>query len=273
MATSNSYGWVSPLLSGIANFYGASHGAGNVAQGENNAIGTEAQLEGQLGGIFGPQTTQGNAAMGTLGAQLGLNGTPDYSAFENSPGFKFATQMGTQAINRQAAAEGNLYTPNTLDAVGGYVQGMASQNYNNYIQQLMQMAGIGAQGNANYASDLSSAAGNIGQLQVGKGSAAGAGTVGTSSAVGQIAGAVPWGNLISDVGSWFKGSNNSGVSQSSGAGTSGYDPYAGFDTSNLGNLDLSLTGNGSNFNSSGVDTSNLGNLDYSLPSNYPSGGF
>lgn len=266
-SSSSPYGWVSPLLTGLTNYYGSSSAANAQSTGENNAIGTEQQLEGQLSGIYGNELNQGNAALTTLGNTLGVNGgTPNYSAFDNSPGYAFAVQQGTQAINREAAAQGSLFTPNTLDAVGQYVTGTASQNYNNYVAQLMQMAGIGAQGNASYAGNLSGAANSVAQAQIGKGSAASAGALGTSTAAGQIASAIPWGNLISGVGSLFNGNSSS-------ANSSGYDPIAGFDTSNLGTLNYNGTGgsfNNSGFDPTSSDTSSLGMLDYGAS---PSGGF
>lgn len=215
MATnaSSSYGWVSPLVSGLAGYFGSNSAANAQAAGSNNAIGTEQQLEGQLGGIYGTQMNAGNAAFSPLMSALGVNGAPDYSAFENSPGYQFAVQQGTQAINRQAAASGGAYSSTTLGDIGQYVTGLASQNYQNYVNNLMGLAGFGSSANANYANALSNAAGNVAQAQQNKGNAYATGTAGGANAIAGAAGSLPWGNIISGIGSLF---NNSGVSSGSG---------------------------------------------------------
>ena len=70
------------------------------------------------------------------------------AAFYNSPGYQFSLSQGEGAINKQAAAGGSLYSSNTLGALNNYAQGTASNQYNNYISQLMGMAGMGNQASA-----------------------------------------------------------------------------------------------------------------------------
>lgn len=241
MATSpdGGYGWVSPLIGGLSGYFG-SRGATNAqVAGNNAAIGTEQNLIPTLEGLYGSQRNAGNGAFGQLVSTLGLNGgAPNYAGFENSPGYKFAVQQGEQAIDRQAAAGGNLYTPNTMNAVGGYVTGLASQNYNNYVDQLLRTAGYGAQGNASLGQDLYGIGANIAQTQSASGNARAVGSAGAATGVGSAAASLPWGKIISGLGSWFSPStNNSGVS--GGSDGSNVDPYAGFDTSGLGTLDYS----------------------------------
>lgn len=211
MNTDPGYGWVGPLVSGLAGAYGSNAAAGAASTGENNAIGTETQLQGTLGGIYGHELNTGNGAFDALSSTLGLNGAaPSYAGFENSPGYQFAVQQGQQAINRQAAATGGAYSTSTLGAIGGYTAGMASENYNNYVNQLLQSAGIGASGNASFAGNMTSAANNIAQAQIGKGVARANGASGTAGAIGTAAQGMPWGSIISGIGSLF---NNSGYSE------------------------------------------------------------
>lgn len=232
------WGWVGPLVSGLAGAYGSSSAAGAASTGENNAIGTETQLQSTLGGIYGHELNTGNGAFDALNSTLGLNGAaPSYAGFENSPGYQFAVQQGQQAINRQAAATGGAYSTSTLGAIGGYTAGMASENYNNYVNQLLQSAGIGASGNASFAGNMTSAANNIAQAQIGKGVAQANGVSGTAGAIGTAAQGMPWGSIISGIGSLF---NNSGYSGSSENGIppdqstvynslGGANPFAGTD--------------------------------------------
>lgn len=74
----------------------------------------------------------------------GEGGTPDYSAFYNSPDYQFALQQGLQATERMGSAGGNLRSGNTLAALNDYAQGRASQNFGQYVNRLAGLANMGA---------------------------------------------------------------------------------------------------------------------------------
>lgn len=93
--------------------------------------------------IEGNALEQLAALTGVRGA-AGGTGAPDYSSFYNSPDYQFALQQGQQAVERSAAAGGNLRSGNTLAAVNDYAQGRATQNFNQYTQRLAGLAGMGA---------------------------------------------------------------------------------------------------------------------------------
>jgi hypothetical protein len=135
----------------------------NTAYG--NAAAAQSTLLGNANSIYGAQISAGNNADAEIQQLEGGTSTPaDYSNFMNSPGYQFAINQGTQAIQRAAAANGAAYTPNTLTNVGQYVTGTASQNYNNYMAQLQNTASLGAQGNAGLASANTSVAGNLANI-------------------------------------------------------------------------------------------------------------
>jgi hypothetical protein len=125
-------------LTGAQSAYGSA--LGNVSNYYGNALSADQNY-------WNPSLQTGNAAINTLGGVLGATGsgsaTPNYSAFYNMPGYQFAVNQGTQAIQRQASAMGSAYTPNTMDAVGQYVTGTAMQDYNTYVNQLLNTAGLG----------------------------------------------------------------------------------------------------------------------------------
>lgn len=63
------------------------------------------------------------------------------SSVTQTPGYQFALQQGNEAINRSAAAKGMLNSGNVLAELAKYGQGMASQGYQqqlNNLQSLMQ---------------------------------------------------------------------------------------------------------------------------------------
>lgn len=117
--------WVSPLTAQTNNI--ASQKLGYEAQ---NA-GLENQLKrGQL------QAQQGyNQVASTAGNRLNtLLQNP--ASVADTPGYQFTYNQGLEAVNRTAAARGQLGSGNRLYDLTKYGQGMASQTYNNTVNQL-----------------------------------------------------------------------------------------------------------------------------------------
>jgi hypothetical protein len=158
------------LIGAGASLYGSQNAAEAATKGNLAGINTQNATMGNINAVYAPQSNLGTGAFNTLGSTLGLNGAPaDYSNFLNMPGYQFAIQQGTQAIDRQATAMGNAYTPNTLTAVGQYVTGTAMQDYNTYVNQLLQAGQFGAQANQGRASAYLGTGANISQLQANTG--------------------------------------------------------------------------------------------------------
>ena len=76
----------------------------------------------QLLGIGGDQTAAG---YGSLGKSFGM------SDFEQDPGYAFRQAEGMKALERSAAARGNLLSGSTLKGVQRFGQDLASQEYQN----------------------------------------------------------------------------------------------------------------------------------------------
>lgn len=240
-----------------AGLYGSQNATQQQQQGINAGIGAETGAMNSISGYYNnimpavssywnPSLTTGNNAMTTLDSALGTGGAaPNYQAFYNMPGYNWAVQQGTQAINRAAAAQGSAYTPNTMDAVGQYVTGTAMQDYNTYINQLLNTAGYGqtaanALTNARMgvAQGLTGAqlntAGNIAGLDVGDGTA---GSNGYMNALSSLYGTNALGSIL----------GSPGVSSAIGSGIGNL-------ASGVGNALSSLFGGNSNANASGVGT-------------------
>lgn len=62
----------------------------------------------------------------------------DPSRVQQSAGYQFALNQGNEAINRSAAAKGQLNSGNVLAELAKYGQGMASQNYQQQLQNQQQ---------------------------------------------------------------------------------------------------------------------------------------
>ena len=145
----------------------------NTALRMSGVLGPEAEagmpvqnIGGQLSGIYGPEAA--GAAMGN---------------FFTSPGYQFRMEQGLRAIDAGAAKEGMLRSGATLKAEQAYGQGLASQEYNNYLANARQ-------GYGDYYGRADDAFGNyynrlFGLAKLGQASAAGAADAGQTSANAQ----------------------------------------------------------------------------------------
>ncbi len=205
-----------------ASILGNNSTTGAQVTGYNNAINTLGNTQAMNTNLLGTQEQTGNSAMTSLQSYLGLNGQPaDFSQFYNTPGYQFAVNQGTNAIKSAAAANGSAYTPNTLASIGNYVQGAASTNYNNYIQQLLSTSQLGSTANAtNVGSNLSTGT-SIAQAQAQSGQASAAGAANQSGIIGNalsgLGGAGGISALISNL--LGGGTGSPGGANASGAGS------------------------------------------------------
>jgi hypothetical protein len=218
---------------------------------DQNAITTQENNLGNINSIWGTQQQLGQGADTTLGSVLGTNGAaPNPSVFENQPGYQFAVQQGTQAVERQAAAMGNAYTPNTAIAVGNYVTNAANQNYNQYVTQLMGAAGLGTTANQGLQTGSQQTANNISTLQQNIGQAQAAGISGVGSSVGSLFGVNGAGTSL--LNGALGGTNGSGVV--GGQGQAGTAPATGDVSGGVNSTTGVPTDLSSSTNSSGAST-------------------
>ena len=114
--------------------------------------------------------------------------------FEESPAYQFNLEQGEKAINKGAAARGMYYAPQTLQDLGKYSQGVASNefqnafsnyntNMNNIWNRLYGMSGSGQNAAAQLGGFGERAAGQQGEAAMGAGNARAAGIVGGANAI------------------------------------------------------------------------------------------
>jgi hypothetical protein len=159
----------------IASLYGIGNpnaaGAGNAYPGTNT------------GGNTGSPTSIVPGAGGGAPGASGAAGTPNYSAFYNSPGYQFTLGQGEQAINRGASASGGLYSTSTLLGLNNYAQGAASTQYGNYVSQLMNLSNMGQNATGATANAATSTANNVASAQLGSANASASGILGAAGAM------------------------------------------------------------------------------------------
>lgn len=91
-----------------------------------------------------PWLNTGSSALNVLAGLYGLNGQDQsFDQFYGSPDYQFARDQGLQGLDRSAAARGGLYSGGHSADVLDYAEGLASQQYNNYVNRLSNIAGLG----------------------------------------------------------------------------------------------------------------------------------
>lgn len=120
-----------------------------------------------------------NAGTSALSRLERLN-SGDFSAFEESPDYRFAFDQGNEAILRGAASRGSLNSGGTDADLARFGQGLASQNYDRYYSRLAGLANLGA----NTAQGLGGQAVNAANTAAG---AQAEGTINQANAYGNFA--------------------------------------------------------------------------------------
>jgi hypothetical protein len=107
---------------------------------QQNAGKVRTDVFNQQTGVLNPYLAAGSQGVGSLMTALQPGGSltqqytlPTAQDVENTPGYKFQLNQGTQALARSAAAGGNLMSGGTAKALDQYSQGLASTYYQNAV--------------------------------------------------------------------------------------------------------------------------------------------
>lgn len=162
-----------------------------------NQIGTGA--ENQLANLYGiPYNATGTGAASTsstgVTTPVNVNAAASspggasvqdaaYANFANSPNYKFAFDQGMQALQRSAAAGGTLVSGGQLKAGQEFGQGLATQQYQNYVSGLQSLASGGQNAAAGTASNAISGGNSVANTQEAVGQSQASGALGSASAL------------------------------------------------------------------------------------------
>lgn len=160
-----------------------------LAAATGNADTRNSLLAGQSSGT--PGTTQYRvngktfATMAEAQAYAGANptGGTAYRGFTETPGYKFQLQQGQDSVNALAGAKGGLNSGATLKALSDYNQGLASQEYGNYLNRLTGITNMGTSAAANQAAAGQAYATNTGNALMAGGQAAANGAINGANAI------------------------------------------------------------------------------------------
>ena len=118
---------------------------------------------------YSPYTTAGAGAMGQANALLGL-GTPEqqtnaFDTYRNSTGYQFRLGEGMNALNSGYAGAGVLQSGAALRGAQEYGQDFASNEFNNYFNQVRGQAQMGLGATAGLVGTVSQNNAMIGDAQ------------------------------------------------------------------------------------------------------------
>lgn len=110
-------------------------------------------------------------------------GGTTYEGFQQSPGYQWAFDQGTAGVNALAGARGGLNSGRTMQDLTKFGQGIANQEWGNYMNRLagltdasMGAASLQANASQNAAAGVSNALAGIGNAQA-------AGSIGAANAI------------------------------------------------------------------------------------------
>ena len=171
---------VAAVAGGYVMDQAAKKGAKQGQAGYGAALGSYKEGGNQALGYLNPYTEVGGGALSPLSALLTgrsydqetgefteLSPEERYASFETSPGYQFRMDQGMRGLQYQQNAGGSLLSGGALKELSQYNQGLASQEYGSYINNLQQLAGIGQASAGQSANVATGTAGQIGAAQIG----------------------------------------------------------------------------------------------------------
>jgi hypothetical protein len=148
-------GWgdIGQGIGGIASLFGG--GTSNIPNiGKTNDY--LSQMQGANDRYLQPYIGAGQNAMGTLQGQYNnLMNDPGAmmnkfgAGYQQSPGYQYNVDQATNASNNAAAAGGFIGSPQQQEYMAKQIGGLASQDYNQYLNNAMGLYGQGLQGMGN----------------------------------------------------------------------------------------------------------------------------
>lgn len=188
------------VFSAVANVIGASKSAKAAKSAANTqaaAADRATELEREIyydnKKTYEPFLEQGKNALSRY-SDIVLGGKQNL--FQQSPGYQFRFDEGRRAIENSAVARGVGTSGNTYRALTEYGQGVASDEYTNYLNQLLGLMGYGQVGAQGTAAAGNNYAARAGENMMAAGTARASGITGQANAINAGIGNV--GNSLSN---------------------------------------------------------------------------
>lgn len=189
--------WVAPALNIASSLFGG-HEAKKAAS---------AQQQGSQAGLDWVKNVYGNA-QGNLGGyvQGGLGALSNLTAnnYVQSPAYQYMKDEMVSGIDASAANRGNLYSGGHNLDLARHLNGLAASDYNQWWDNQLGLAGLGAQAASNLGSIGTATMGNVQNGYNGIANAQGQGYGANAAMFGNIAGSL--GGLVGGQSSYGGGS-------------------------------------------------------------------
>lgn len=179
---SNTYGTIMQSGMSMKDFATAFQGKLNSGEGLNSLAGAFSgvkgfsDLQGAFQKFFSGTSGQATAQQPAMTPKLG---------FQQTPGYQFRVQQGEQGVLNNLSALGMKNSGKALKSLESFRQGLASEEYGNYMNRLASMAGMGQTQTNATNSLMANAATNIGNSLQNAGAARASGYVGSANAWSQ----------------------------------------------------------------------------------------
>lgn len=230
-AISAGIGAVGSIASAVIGSNAASDAASEQAKAAKNAIKAQQEAQAKQQALLQPYMNMGTQAMPSYLDLLGLgpNGMQGaMSMLQQTPGYNWAFQQGTDALNRGNAGRGLLSSGAQVAGAQQYGQGLASQLYQQMLQNFLQPIGIGENAAAGVGNGILHTGEGVAQNYLNIGQANASGIAGSSNAI--TGGITALGNNIIGGGGanalsqWWGNSAGAGNSSPGSAGVIGQLP-------------------------------------------------
>ena len=177
------------LASGVLGMAAANKAARAQERSARDQIAYSEQTRDMIRDDLSPYRQGGQTAWNALLSEYGLGARPEgYGGYQSSPGYAWQMQQGQQAIDGSAAARGQLFSGATLRSQQQSGQGLAAQDYGNWLAGLGGLAGAGQNAAAGMATANTNNAQMAGQALGSIGNARAAGAIGQANAFGDAIG-------------------------------------------------------------------------------------
>lgn len=138
----------------------------------NTAAGVQEQALAQQKQLSAPYTGLGQSAIPMLQNLLGIG--PQGSAgvlstLQQTPGYQFAKQQGTQGIQNASTLNAGPLSTGTLQQLDTFNTGLASGTYQQVLGDVFNTVGLGQAAAAGQAANIGNAASNLSNLAVNQG--------------------------------------------------------------------------------------------------------
>jgi hypothetical protein len=137
--------------------------------------------------IFNPQPEAPAAGDPGGGGNAAAQGDDRYGGFYASPGYQFRMDESNKAVDRNSAARGRYQSGARDKALTRYSQGVASDEFNNYMNRLAAASGLGQTATAQTGQFGMNAAANAGNAVMARGNAQAAGQMGMANTLNNAA--------------------------------------------------------------------------------------